>query len=188
MQKFKFEKTSIEGLTLIHPLIIEDERGVFIKTYEREIFKKNNILLDNAEDIMSISKKGVLRGMHFQTKYSQDKLIRVMSGEVFDVAVDLRKNSKTYGKWQGVYLSGENKKMIYIPKGFAHGFLALSEDVVFYYRCGDKYYPEFDTGIVWNDPDIAIGWPLNKVNQVIISEKDKELMHFKTFCENYEGL
>jgi dTDP-4-dehydrorhamnose 3,5-epimerase len=188
MEKFKFAKTNIKDLILIDPFIVEDDRGTFIKTYEQQIFKKNNILLGNAEDIMSISKKGVLRGMHFQIQHPQDKLVRVVSGEAFDVAVDLRKDSKTYGKWQGFYLSGENKKMLYIPKGFAHGFLAVSEEVVFCYRCGEKYYPELDSGIVWDDEDISIEWPLNRVNEIITSEKDKKLMNFKTFHQNYDGL
>lgn len=188
MQKFKFEKTNIEDLMLISPFVIEDERGVFIKTYEQQIFKENNICFNNAEDIMSISKSGVLRGMHFQTQNPQDKLVRVVLGEVFDVAVDLRRNSKTYGQWQGFYLSDKNKNMLYIPKGFAHGFLTLSKEAIFCYRCGERYFPEFDSGIKWNDEDIAIQWPLNRVEQIIISEKDKALMQFKTFDENYKGL
>lgn len=188
MEKFKFEPTQMQGLTLIHPFIVSDERGTFIKTYEKEIFLKHNIIFNNAEDIMSISKKGVIRGLHFQLKYPQDKLVRVVSGEVFDVVVDLRKDSDTFGKWQGFYLSATNKQMLYIPKGFAHGFLALSEDVRFCYRCGELYYPQYDCGINWKDENLNIEWPLERVKKTIVSAKDEGLMSFEDFCKEYKGL
>lgn len=188
MSKFEFEETQMQDLLLIHPFVASDKRGTFIKTYEKDIFSTYNIHLENAEDIMSISKKGVIRGLHFQFKYPQDKLVRVVSGEVFDVVVDLRKDSATYGKWKGFYLSSTNRHMLYIPKGFAHGFLALTDEVIFCYRCGEAYYPEYDSGINWADKRLEIQWPLEKVKDVIISEKDGKLMSFEMFCKEYGGI
>ena len=127
------------------------------------------------QDNQSKSKKGVLRGLHFQKEHTQGKLVRVIKGEVFDVAVDLRKNSKTYGKWAGVNLSEENKKQFYVPEGFAHGFLVLSDEAEFCYKCTDFYHPESEGGIIWNDPDVNIEWPLNGIDEIIFSEKDKKL-------------
>lgn len=187
-QKFKFEKTEIEGLQLIHPFVAYDERGFFMKTYEKRLFEVNGIVLQNAEDMTSFSKKGVLRGVHFQTQNSQDKLVRVLHGEVWDVAVDLRKGSETYGKWKGFYLSEENKLSLYIPQGFGHGFLALSDQVIFSYRCGQLYYPNSDSGIRWNDESLGIEWPTEKVDQIIISEKDQKLQTFDEFKRRYGGL
>lgn len=188
IEKFAFEQTGIEGLQIIHPFVAYDERGFFMKTYERRIFEEHGIFLDNAEDMTSYSKKGVLRGLHFQTEHSQDKLIRVLHGEVWDVAVDLRKESKTYGQWRGFYLSQENKLSVYIPQGFAHGFLALTEEVIFSYRCGQLYYPNFDSGIVWNDETLIVDWPIDRVSNLILSEKDKALQSFKEFDTKYKGL
>lgn len=188
MKSFRFENTSIEGLKLIYPFFAPDERGYFMKTYERGIFKENGIDMGNAEDMTSYSKKGVLRGLHFQTKYSQDKLIRVYRGEVYDVAVDLRKDSPTFGKWEGFYLSGENRLGLYIPNGFAHGYLALSDEVIFSYRCGQLYYPDFDTGIRWNDEVLKVAWPLERVEEIIVSEKDSKLQSFNDFEKELRGL
>ena len=188
IQQFKFEQTEIDGLQIIHPFVAYDERGFFMKTYERRIFEEHGIFLENAEDMISYQKKGVLRGMHFQTEHSQDKLIRVLHGEVWDVAVDLRNGSKTYGEWRGVYLSEENKLAVYIPQGFAHGFLALTDDVIFSYRCGQLYYPKVDTGIIWNDETLNIDWPIDKVETLIISERDKKLQSFAEFDAKYKGL
>jgi dTDP-4-dehydrorhamnose 3,5-epimerase len=139
----------------------------------------------------SYSKKGVLRGLHFQTKYSQDKLIHVYCGEVFDVAVDLRKGSSTFGKWEGFCLSGENKLGLYIPSGFAHGYLALSDEVIFSYRCGQPYAPDFDSGIIWNDKELGVKWPLVDIEQLIISPKDQKLQtfaEFKSCSRGFEGI
>lgn len=188
IENFSFEKTEIEGLQIIHPFVAYDERGFFMKTFEQRLFKENGIELGNAEDMTSYSHKGVLRGLHFQTKHSQDKLIRVLHGEVWDVAVDLRVGSTTYGEWKGFYLSGENKLSVYIPSGFAHGFLALSEDVIFSYRCGQGYYPDYDTGIRWNDETLKVEWPLERVEKMIISEKDSKLQSFAEFKEGYTGI
>lgn len=188
IENFSFEKTGIEGLKLIRPFVASDERGFFMKTFEQEIFRENGIELGNAEDMTSCSHKGVLRGLHFQRKHSQDKLIRVLCGEVWDVAVDLRAGSPTFGEWEGFYLSGENKLSVYIPRGFAHGYLALTDNVIFSYRCGTGYYPEYDTGIRWNDGDLNVAWPLERAGKVILSEKDSKLQGFNEFKEKYAGI
>lgn len=187
MEDFKFENTSIAGLKLIYPFFAPDERGYFMKTYERNIFMENGIDMGNAEDMTSYSKRGVLRGLHFQTKYSQDKLIRVYYGEVYDVAVDLRKDSPTFGKWEGFYLSGKNKLGLYIPSGFAHGYLALTEEVIFSYRCGQPYAPSYDSGIVWNDKDLGVEWPIDNEQNLIISSKDQGLQTFSEFKIKSKG-
>lgn len=168
-------QTEIEGLVIIEPAVFSDERGYFMETYNREVFEKNGLTMNFVQDNESKSKKGVLRGLHFQTKFSQGKLVRVLSGEVYDVGVDLRKGSKTYGQYAGVILSGENKKMFYVPEGFAHGFLVLSDDAVFTYKCTNLYHPEFDGGIIYNDSDINIAWPTEDITEVLLSEKDRVL-------------
>lgn len=174
MGQFKFIKTPIEGLYIIEPKVFTDSRGYFMETYNYEDFKAAGLDMIFVQDNQSKSKKGVLRGMHFQTKHTQGKLVRAIKGEVFDVAVDLRKESKTYGQWYGVFLSEENKKQFYVPEGFAHGFLVISEEAEFVYKCTDVYHPEYEGGIAWNDPDINIYWPLEKVEKVLLSEKDKK--------------
>ncbi|MCR5716080.1 MAG: dTDP-4-dehydrorhamnose 3,5-epimerase [Lachnospiraceae bacterium] len=179
MEQFSFEETSMNGLMLIHPFIHYDERGFFMKTYEQHLFEEHGIFLGNAEDLASSSQKGVLRGLHFQTRHAQDKLIRIVRGEVFDVAVDLRKDSKTYGKWEGFRLSEDNHLGLYIPSGFAHGFLALSENVLFTYRCGQPYEPGYDGGIRYDDPEIGVKWPLELVDHLILSEKDQKLPYLR---------
>ena len=178
MAKFKFIETPIKDLYVIEPTIF-DHRGYFMETYNENEFKKAGLNVDFVQDNQSKSKKGVLRGLHFQYKYPQGKLVRVIKGKVFDVAVDLRKNSKTYGKWYGVYLSEENKKQFYIPEGFAHGFLVLSDEAEFTYKCTDFYHPEDEGGIIWNDPDIGIEWPIEQIEEVILSDKDKRWKLFK---------
>lgn len=172
MSKFTFTKTAIDGVMIIDPVIFGDERGYFTETYNQTEFCENGLNYDFVQDNQSKSKKGVLRGLHFQKTYPQAKLVRVLEGEVFDVAVDLRKGSKTYGKWVGVVLSGENKRQFMIPRGFAHGFLVLSQTATFSYKCDEFYHPEDEGGIIWNDPDIAIDW--GDVSGVILSEKDKK--------------
>ncbi len=186
-QKFEIEATELEGLKIIHPFVAYDERGFFMKTYEREFFASHGIVLRNDEDMTTCSLKNVIRGMHFQTKDPQDKYITVSVGTIYDVAVDLRKGSKTFGQWKGIELSEENKLGFYIPAGFAHGFLAVSELVKFHYRCGGKYIPEADGGIRWNDPDIGIDWKYLK-EEPVISERDKGLMTFREFCKKHQGL
>ena len=142
-----------------------------METYNEQEFKNNGLDYNFVQDNQSKSKKGVLRGLHFQKTHPQAKLVRVLEGEVFDVAVDLRKGSKTYGKWVGVILSEENKKQFMIPRGFAHGFVVLSETAVFAYKCDDFYHPKDEGGIMWNDPDINIEWPYK--GELLLSEKDK---------------
>lgn len=181
MGKFNFIQTSIKGLYIIEPTIFGDERGYFMEAYCKRDFHEAGLAMDFVQDNESRSKKGVLRGLHFQTQKAQGKLVRVVEGEVFDVAVDLRKGSATFGKWEGVILSAENKKQFYIPEGFAHGFLVLSETATFQYKCTNYYAPEYEGGILWNDPDIGIVWPLEGVEEVILSEKDKGQPTFKQF-------
>jgi dTDP-4-dehydrorhamnose 3,5-epimerase len=170
---FEFIPTKIQGLIIIEPKVYEDHRGYFMETYNKEQFKLHGIDVEFVQDNQSKSKKGVLRGLHFQTLNEQGKLVRVISGEVFDVAVDLRKGSSTYGMWVGTYLSGKTNKQIYIPKGFAHGFLVTSEEVEFVYKCTDFFNPNAQSGIRWDDPDIGIVWPLEGISEILLSEKDK---------------
>ena len=165
----------IAGLKVIEPTVFGDARGYFMETYNYNDFKEAGIDCEFVQDNQSSSHKGVLRGLHFQISYPQDKLVRVVNGEVFDVAVDLRANSKTYGKWFGVELTAENKKQFYIPEGFAHGFLVLSDEA------------EFEGGLAYNDPEIGIDWPFEEGVELIISEKDKKWSGLKdTFKFNEE--
>lgn len=156
---FKFTETKIKDVFVIEPKVFGDNRGYFMETYKESDFKAAGLDYNFVQDNQSSSRKGVLRGLHFQKTYPQAKLVRVLSGEVFDVAVDLRKDSETYGQWVGVVLSGENKKMLMIPRGFAHGFLVLSDYAEFAYKCDELYHPEDEGGIAWNDPEIGIEWP-----------------------------
>ena len=174
MGKIKVETCHIDGLKVILPTVFGDERGYFMETYHYHDFKEAGIDVTFVQDNQSASKKGVLRGLHFQLQFPQDKLVRVIRGEVFDVAVDLRWGSPTYGQWYGVHLSEENKKMFFVPKGFAHGFLVLSDYAEFAYKCTDFYHPNDEGGLLWNDPEIGIRWPLSKDMELIISEKDKK--------------
>lgn len=171
MKKFTFTKTEIEGVYVIDPVVYGDNRGYFTETYNEQEFRGNGLDYKFVQDNQSKSKKGVLRGLHFQKTFPQAKLVRVLEGEVFDVAVDLRKGSKTYGKWVGAILSSENKKQFMIPRGFAHGFFVLSDTATFCYKCDEFYHPEDEGGIIWNDRDIAINW--GDISDVILSDKDK---------------
>jgi len=183
MGKFKFIETFIQDLYIVEPTVFGDHRGYFMETYNHNDFNAAGLDMNFVQDNQSRSRKGVLRGLHFQKKFPQGKLARVISGEVFDVAVDLRKGSPTYKKWYGVVLSEENKRQFYIPEGFAHGFLVLSEEAEFVYKCTDFYHPEDEGGILWNDPEIGIKWPLEGINQIFLSEKDKAL---KTLAEQLD--
>ena len=190
MNKFNFTKTDIDDLLIIKPKVFEDTRGYFMETYNREEFIKAGINVNFVQDNQSKSKKGVLRGLHFQTKNPQGKLVRVIKGEVFDVAVDLRPKSKTFGNWYGLILSSENKFQFYIPENFAHGFLVLSDEAEFTYKCTNFYDKKSESGIIWNDPDLKINWPIDCVDgKVILSEKDKiqqTFFYFKnTQSNNY---
>lgn len=175
MCNFSFQSTSITDLMLITPLFVPDQRGFLTKTYEKSAFEGHGIHMSLWEELRSCSQRGVLRGLHFQIENSQDKLVQVLHGAVYDVAVDLRRESLTFGKWEGFYLSAENQKMLYIPRNFAHGFLALEENTIMNYLCGNRYDPESSSGIRWNDPELAIQWPLEQVEKVILSDKDAAL-------------
>lgn len=171
MGQFAFNKTEIEGVFIIEPKVFGDERGYFMETYNKADFYKAGITCEFVQDNQSKSSKGVLRGLHFQKQYPQAKLVRVTKGEVYDVAVDLRKDSPTYGKYVGVVLSAEKKNMFFIPRGFAHGFLVLSEEAEFTYKCDEFYHPEDEDGIRWDDANIGIKWP-DVGMEYCLSEKD----------------
>lgn len=175
MGKITVEKNvgGIEGLCIITPTVYGDARGYFMETYNQKDMEEAGLTMKFVQDNQSCSTKGVLRGLHFQKEHPQGKLVRVISGTVFDVAVDLRKDSETYGKWFGIELSAENKKQFYIPEGFAHGFLVLSDIAEFCYKCTDFYNPSDEGGLMWNDPTIGIAWPEVDV-ELNISEKDKK--------------
>lgn len=181
---FTFTETSIEGVKIVDIKTYGDERGYFMETYKRPDFIVGGIECEFVQDNQSMSTKGVLRGLHFQIKHPQSKLVRVVSGKVFDVAVDLRKGSDTYGKWEGAVLSAENKRQFFIPKGFAHGFLVMSNTAVFCYKCDDVYRPGDEGGILWNDADIAVEWPPLDA-EIILSEKDKVQPSFKSLGGAY---
>ncbi len=172
MGKFCFQKTAIKDVFIIEPTVYGDERGYFMETYNEQEFIAVGINISFVQDNQSKSGRGVLRGLHYQKTFPQAKLVRVISGEVFDVAVDIRKGSETYGQWVGVILSAENKKQMLIPKGLAHGFLVLSETAEFSYKCDDFYHPEDEVGIRWDDPTIVIEWPEVEIGP-ILSAKDK---------------
>ncbi len=188
MTPLQFKKARISGLVLIQPQVSEDKRGYFLKVFEKNVFLAHEISLSPHEELRSCSKKGVLRGLHFQREHAQDKLVHVLNGAIYDVAVDLRKGSDTFGKWEGFYLSEKNKTMLYIPRGFAHGFLSLEEGTVLNYLCGNQYNPEADGGILWEDPTIAVQWPLEKVEEIIVCDKDKALPTLEEFLQKYGEL
>ena len=173
MGNFNFIKTSIEGVYIIETKVFGDNRGYFMETYNKKQFEEAGLNMEFVQDNQSKSTKGVLRGLHFQTRNTQGKLVRVTKGSVYDVAVDLRKGSPTYGKYEGVILTEDNNKQFYIPEGFAHGFLVLSDEAVFTYKCTNFYTPDAEGGLMWNDPDVGIEWPLDGIDNIILSEKDK---------------
>ena len=174
MGKIKVTTCDIEGLYVIEPTVFKDERGYFMETYNQNDFKEAGLNMTFVQDNQSMSVKGVLRGLHFQKQYPQGKLVRAVRGTVFYVAVELRSDSKTYGKWFGVTLSAENKKQFYIPEGFAHGFLVLSDEAEFAYKCTDFYHPGDEGGLLWSDPEIGVDWPIEPGMELIISDKDKK--------------
>lgn len=177
----------IKGLVVLEPEIYSDERGFFFEVFSKRKLLEKGIDMEFVQCNHSKSQKGVLRGLHFQRKRSQSKLIRVLSGAILDIAVDLRKNSETFGKNFKIELSAENRKMLYIPKGFAHGFLSLSENTEIEYFCDEFYASEYDDGIIWSDEELEIDWDLEKYSlkksQLIISKKDNQLQSFKEFLK-----
>ncbi len=183
VQKFDFEELKLKGAYYIKPFYATDERGGFIKDYNVDIFKDNGINHDLKEVFYTLSKKGVIRGMHFQLVKQQPKLVRCISGHVYDVIVDLRPDSPTFGKWQGFHLTGENTEMLLVPKFFGHGYLVI-EDSIVSYKCSEVFYGDGDSGIAYDDPDIDIQWPFELIGgkeNLIISEKDKNLMSFSDY-------
>lgn len=172
MGKLTVETCEIEGVKIITPQVFPDARGYFMETFQKKDFEAIGVDVEFVQDNQSASKKGVLRGLHFQKQFPQDKLVRVIKGSVFDVCVDLREGSKTFGKWMGVELTEENKKQFFIPKGFAHGFLVLSDYAEFVYKCSDFYHPGDEGGIAYNDSEIGIEWPIEEGLELIMSEKD----------------
>jgi len=173
MGKITVMPCEIEGLYVIEPTVFKDERGYFVETYNQQDFKEAGLNMTFVQDNQSMSVRGVLRGLHFQKQFPQGKLVRVIRGAVFDVAVDIRPGSLTYGKWFGVELTAENKKQFYIPEGFAHGFLVLSDEAEFAYKCTDFYHPGDEGGLAFDDPEIGIIWPVQDGVELIISDKDR---------------
>ena len=179
MSKIKVTHCEIEGLLVIEPTVFGDSRGYFMETYNQNDMREAGLDMVFVQDNQSMSRQGVLRGLHYQKQFPQGKLVRTICGEVFDVAVDLRPGSATYGKWHGELLSAENRKQFYIPEGFAHGFYVLSGSAEFCYKVTDFYHPNDEGGIRWNDPDIGIAWPLLGGRAPLLSEKDKAQPFFR---------
>ena len=188
MSKFKRVETGIKDLIVIEPTVFGDSRGFFMESYSKKDFSEIGMDVEFVQDNHSKSKKGVLRGLHFQTQHVQGKLVRVTAGSVLDVAIDLRKDSPTFGKYYLVELTADNKKMFYIPPGFAHGFLTLEDNTEFQYKCTDYYAPEFDSGVLWNDSDIGIEWNFEKyglsAEEILLSDKDKKQQTLKEFVQS----
>lgn len=174
MGKFKFIETGIEGLTIVEPTVFGDDRGYFMETYSEREFADAGLPTCFVQDNQSKSRQGVLRGLHFQIKHPQGKLVRALSGAVLDVAVDIRKNSPTFGQWRSCLLTEENKRQFYVPEGFAHGFSVLSQEAVFAYKCTALYDPTDEGGIMYNDPQLNIDWQIPEGVEVLLSEKDKK--------------
>lgn len=191
MGKFVFHKNAggIEGLIIIEPYLYRDARGYFMESYNQHDFAEAGIDCEFVQENQSASRKGVLRGLHFQIEHPQDKLVRVIRGEVYDVAVDLRKGSETFGKWFGIKLTEDNKKMFFIPKNFAHGFIVMSEYAEFCYKVTDFYHPEDEGGLMWDDPTIGIEWPLPEGighDDLVLSEKDAINPSYKEYLKSLE--
>lgn len=182
--KFQVENSFLNGVKMITPFYSEDERGGFIKDYSKEMFESWGIKHDLMEVFYTISHRGVIRAIHFQREHEQAKLVRCICGKIFDIVVDLRKDSPTFGKWEGFELSGDNQKEILVPPHFGHGYLVIEESIVSY-KCAEKFYGEYDDGIIWNDAEIAVEWPLHLVEKIILSEKDKGLQTFAEFKDRY---
>ena len=169
MIKIHTEKSSITEIKVLIPQIYQDDRGYFFESFNKKDFEALGLPTKFTQDNQAFSKRGTLRGLHYQLKYPQGKLVRVVQGEVFDVAVDIRQGSSTFGRFEGIYLSDENNKIMYIPEGFAHGYVVLSESAIFQYKCTENYHPEDEYGLHWNDIDLNIDWPINNPN---LSPKD----------------
>lgn len=178
---FTFTRTSIDGVIIVDNKQYGDARGYFMETYKKPDFVAGGIDVDFVQDNQSASTQGVLRGLHFQINHPQSKLVRVLEGAVFDVAIDLRPGSPTFGKWEGVELSAQNHRQLFIPRDFAHGFYVLSETAIFAYKCDDVYHPNDEGGLPWDDPDIAVAWPLVEGVEINLSEKDRHHDSFAAY-------
>lgn len=190
VQLFEFKKTEIEGLIEVTPFNADDVRGCFTKDYSKEVFEKNGINYDLKEVFYTTSHKGVIRALHFQRVIQQPKLVRCIYGHVYDVVVDLRKDSPTFKKWLGFDLIGDKHNEILVPAGCAHGYLVLEKSIVSY-KCAEKFYGEYDDGIMWNDPDINVQWPMEKIggeHNLILADKDKNLQSLSEFLQKYKSL
>jgi dTDP-4-dehydrorhamnose 3,5-epimerase len=176
----KVIETKLDGVVVIEPNVFDDQRGYFFEIYNQNLYQEIGIKSNFVQDNLSFSKKGTLRGLHYQHPHEQAKLVQVIQGEVFDIVVDIRRDSTTFGQWIGEYLSHKNKMQIFVPEGFAHGFCVLSDTALFHYKCSGFYAPECEGGILWSDPDVAIDWPLGSP---IISEKDAKLTCLKDIAE-----
>ncbi len=174
----KVIETELPGVLIIEPKVFGDERGFFTETWNKQLYTDAGIAADFVQDNLSMSRRGVLRGLHFQNPNAQGKLVTVLQGEVYDVAVDIRRGSPTFGQWASVRLSSENRRLIYIPEGFAHGFCVTSETALFSYKCTDRYNPGAEGSILWNDPDLAIDWPIDSPE---LSVKDRQGIRLKDF-------
>lgn len=184
MGKFLLEEASLPGVRVISPFCAEDRRGWFMKSFEQAAFAELGIQFSPFEAFYTRSSRGVLRGLHFQRRRCQDKLVQVLSGAAYDVVADLREGSASFGKWQGFYLTAENRKALYVPRGFAHGFLAVEDGTLFSYLCGGRYDPESDGGVRWDDPRLGIRWPLERTGgEVILSDRDAALPSLDAFLE-----
>ena len=181
MAQIKVTETKLQGIKIIEPQRFGDNRGWFMEVYQYDTYRQAGINCSFVQDNRSYSKRNVLRGLHFQKKHQQDKLISVLCGKIFDVVVDIRKDSATFGQWVGIELSAENRKQLFIPKGFAHGYIVLSEDAEILYKCSEKYYPDEESGILWNDKDLQIDWQIEDKEKLILSEKDKKWQTWKEF-------
>ncbi len=178
----KVISTSLKEVLLIEPFVFEDKRGFFMETYQKETYRELGIDSNFVQDNLSYSVRGTLRGLHYQLPHAQAKLVQVIKGEIFDVTVDIRSGSPTLGKWAGVHLSDKNRRQLYIPEGFAHGFCVLSETAIFTYKCSDFYSPDSERGILWSDPDIGVDWP---VENPVLSEKDRNYDYLKDVPPEY---
>lgn len=181
MKRMKVSRTELDGVLLVEPEVFGDARGFLFESYSKKKYERHGIAVDFVQDNHSFSEKGVVRGLHYQLHRAQAKLVRVTRGEVFDVAVDIRKGSPTFGKWVGARLSGENHLQMFVPVGFAHGFCVLSETVEFLYKCSDYYSPEDERGIIWNDPDIGVDW---LVDTPVLSNKDRNYPRLRDIDPN----
>jgi len=174
-------KTELDGVVVIEPNVFNDQRGYFLETYNQKRYQEIGINSNFVQDNLSFSKKGTLRGLHYQYPHDQAKLVQVIQGEVFDVVVDIRRKSPMFGKWIGQYLSDENNLQIFVPEGFAHGFCVLSDTALFHYKCSDFYAPECEGGVLWSDPDVGVDWPLDSP---LVSEKDAQFSCLKDIAED----